>query len=52
MNIFILASLATGAAAQWWGGAPDCAVSPLPYIHKAQHQHTDTLISPLTMSLP
>lgn len=33
MNTLILTALATGAAAQWWGGAPDCAVSLMTDIH-------------------
>lgn len=30
MKTATLAALASGAAAQWWGGAPDCAVGPRP----------------------
>lgn len=28
MKTATLATFASGAAAQWWGGAPDCAVGP------------------------
>lgn len=53
MKTATFAALTSGAAAQWWGGAPDCAVGPrlclfqpstliLPLVHLHANNDTNT----------